>query len=81
MLSEFHSLNLKLCSKQYNKSYVLHLILVQQPSSGWQHNDSTKTEQAGHDNEQSMYSLMSMGDTLGKHHLLKGSCFFQLKNN
>ncbi len=27
---------------------------------GWQHNNSTKARQAGHANEQDMYSLMSM---------------------
>ncbi len=44
MLSELHSLNLKLCSKQqYNKKFVLHLIVVTQLSG-----------------EQSMYSVMSM---------------------
>jgi hypothetical protein len=32
-------------------------------SSGWQHNYSTKTRQAGRANEQSMYSLMSMSYT------------------
>jgi hypothetical protein len=53
------SLNLKLCSKQYNKKFVLHLIVVPQLSSGWQHNYSTKTWLAGQANEQSMYSLMS----------------------
>jgi hypothetical protein len=55
MLSELHSLNLKLCSKQYNKKFVLHLIVVPQLCSGWQHNYSTKTRQAGRANEQSMY--------------------------
>ncbi len=60
MLFELHSLNFKLCSKQYNKKFVLHLIMVQQLSSGWQHNYSTKTRQAGQANEQSMYSLTSM---------------------
>jgi hypothetical protein len=34
--------NLKLCSKQYNRIFVLHLIVVPQTSSGWQHNYSTK---------------------------------------
>jgi hypothetical protein len=63
MLSEFHSLNLKLCSKQYNKNFVLHLIVVQELSSGWQHNYSTKTSEAGRANEQSMRSLMSMDAT------------------
>jgi hypothetical protein len=60
MLSELHSLNLKLCSKQHNKNFVLHLIVVPQLCSGWRHNYSTKTRQAGWANEQSMYSLMSM---------------------
>jgi len=60
MLSELHSLNLKLCSKNYNKQFVLHPIVVPQLSNGWQHNNSTKTRQAGRANEQSMYSLMSM---------------------
>jgi hypothetical protein len=60
MLSEFHNLNLQLCSKQYNKNFVLHLIVAPQLCSGWQHNYSTKTRQAGRANEQSMYSLMSM---------------------
>jgi hypothetical protein len=60
MLSELCYLNLKLCSKQYNKSFVLHLILSPQLSSGWRHNYSNKTRQEGHANEQSMYSLFSM---------------------
>jgi hypothetical protein len=60
MLSELHSLNLILCNKQHNKKFVLHLIVVPQLSSGWQHNYSAKTRQAGWANEQSMYSLMSM---------------------
>jgi hypothetical protein len=38
----------------------LHLIVAPQPCSGWRHNYSTKTRQAGRANEQSMYSLMSM---------------------
>ncbi len=58
-----NSLNLKLCSKQYNKIFVLQLIVVPQLSSGYQHNYSTKTRQTGHANEQSTYSLMSMGGT------------------
>jgi hypothetical protein len=53
-------LNLKLCSKQYNKKFVLHLIVAPQLCSGWRHNYSTKTRQAGRADEQSMYSLMSM---------------------
>jgi hypothetical protein len=60
MLSELHNLSLKLCSKQYNKKIVLHLIVVPQLSSGWRHYYSTKTRQAGWANEQSMYSLMSI---------------------
>ncbi len=60
MLSELHSLNLKLYSKQYNKNFVLHLIVAPQQSSRWWHNYSTKPRQAGHADEQSMYSLMSM---------------------
>jgi len=55
MLSELHSLNLKLCSKQHNKNIVLDLIVAPQLSSGQQHNYSTKTRQAGHADEQSMY--------------------------
>jgi hypothetical protein len=53
-------LNLKLCSKQYNKNFVSRLIVAPQLSSIWQHNYSTKTRQAGRANEQSMYSLISM---------------------
>jgi hypothetical protein len=60
MLSELHSLNLKLCSKHYNKKFVLHLIVVPWLSIGWRHNYSTKTRQAGQASEQSLYSLMSM---------------------
>jgi len=63
MLSELHSLNVKLCSKQYNTKFVLHLIVAPQLCSGWRHNYSTKTKQAGRANEQSMYSLMSMFHT------------------
>jgi hypothetical protein len=59
MLYELHSLNLKLCSIQYNKKFVLHLIVASQLCSGWQHNYSTKTRQAGQTNEQSTYSHMS----------------------
>jgi len=64
MLSELHILNLKLCSKQYSKNIVLHLIVAPQQSSGWQHNYSTKTRQAGRTNEQSMYSLSVYGHGL-----------------
>jgi hypothetical protein len=60
MLSELHSFKFKLYSKQYNKIFVLHLIVAPQQSSGWRLNYSTKTRQAGHTDEQSMYSIMSM---------------------
>ncbi len=60
MLSEPHNLNSKLCSKQYNKNFVFHLIVAAQLGGGRQHNYSTKTRQAGWANEQYMYSLMSM---------------------
>ncbi len=46
MLSELHHLSLKLWGKQYNKIFVLHLIVVPQLKSGWQHKYSTKTRQA-----------------------------------
>jgi hypothetical protein len=60
MLSKLHSTNLKLGSKQYNIILHLHLIVSPQLSSGWRHNYSTKTRQAGSAVEQSMYSLMSL---------------------
>jgi hypothetical protein len=60
MLAELHSLNLKLCTKLYNKKIVLDLIVVPWPRSGRRHNYSTKTKQAHWANEKSMYSLMSM---------------------
>jgi hypothetical protein len=63
MLSKLHNLNLKLCSKQYNKYFALHLIVAPQLGSSWQHYYSTKTRQARYGNEQSMYSLMSMLST------------------
>ncbi len=37
------------------------MIVAPQLSSGWQHNYSNKTRQAGWANEQSIYYLMSMG--------------------
>jgi hypothetical protein len=55
MLSELHSLNLKLCSKQYNNIDLLHLIVAPQLSSGWWHSYSTEARLVGHANEQSMY--------------------------
>ncbi len=60
MLSELQSLNLTFWSKQYNKKFVLHLIVAPHLSSVRWHNCSTKTRQAGQANEQSIYSLMSM---------------------
>jgi hypothetical protein len=63
MLSELHTLNLKLCRKQCNK-FFFHLIVVPQLSSGWQHNYSTKTWQAGCTNGQSIYSLMAMQNSI-----------------
>ncbi len=67
-----------LCSKQYNKNFVLHLIVALQLRSGWWHNYSTKTRQAGRANEQSMYSLMSMGSTVTENSAhqpkVEGSC-------
>jgi len=35
MLSELQSFNLKLCSKQYSKIFVLHLVVTPKLSSGW----------------------------------------------
>jgi hypothetical protein len=58
MFSELHSLNLKLCSKQDNRYFVLHLIVAPQLSSGWRHICSTKTILVGSANEQSMNYLM-----------------------
>jgi hypothetical protein len=60
MLSENHNLNLKLCTKQYNKIDILHPIVVPQLSGSRQHNYPTKTRELGCANEQSTYSLMSM---------------------
>jgi hypothetical protein len=62
-LSEIHSLNLKLFSKQYYKRIVLHLIVVPQLSSGWRHNYSTKTWKAGWANKQSVYFSYVYGGT------------------
>jgi hypothetical protein len=59
MLSELHSLNLKLCSKQKNKKFVLHLIVAMQWLATQLLN---QIRQAGQANEQSIYSLMSMVD-------------------
>jgi hypothetical protein len=56
MLSELHNFNLKLCSKS-----TIKLLVATQLSGGWQHNYFTKIWQTGHANDQSMYSLMSVG--------------------
>jgi hypothetical protein len=48
-------LNLELCSKQYNKNDLLHLIVAPQLNGGWQHNYSTKTRQTGLAYGQSLY--------------------------
>jgi hypothetical protein len=48
------------CFKQHNKIKILHLTVVPKLSGGWQHNYSTKTRQASHANEQSIYYVMSM---------------------
>jgi hypothetical protein len=60
ILFKLHKLNLKLRNKQYNEIDILHLIVVPKLRGGRQHNYSTKTRQAGHANEQSIYSIMSM---------------------
>jgi hypothetical protein len=74
---ELHSLNLNLCSKQYNSKFVLHLIVAPQLSSGWGHNYSPKTRQAGQANEQSMYPPMSMCAALKRQTKIK----FQREKN
>ncbi len=58
MLSELHNLSSKLCSEQYNKNFVLHLIVVPQLGGRRRHNYSTKTRQAGRANEQSLMSMI-----------------------
>jgi hypothetical protein len=83
MLSKLHSSNLKLCSKQYHKQIVLHLIVVPQQNCGWQHNYSTKTRQAGRVNEQSMYSLISMAanNIQAKIQNINNLCWPNMKRN
>ncbi len=72
MLSALHSLNLKLCSKQYNKIVLLNLIVVPQLSSDWQHINPTKTRQKDCANEQYMNYLMSMVEYLPRPRKVKG---------
>ncbi len=74
---ELHRMNLKLYSKEYNKNFVLHLIVAPQLSSGWWHDYSTKTRQAGHANEQSMYSPMSMVYSIGHRETNKKMTFWK----
>ncbi len=45
----------------------LHLIAVPQLSGSWQHNYTTKVRQAGHADEQSIYSHMSMIESYNCH--------------
>ncbi len=52
MLPELHSLNSKLCGKQYNK--------IVQLSNGLQLLNLNKADKLGQSNEQSMYYFMSM---------------------
>jgi hypothetical protein len=53
-----------LCSKKYNKKFILHLIVALRLSSGWQHKPNlTKTRPAVWADEQSMYTPMSMDST------------------
>jgi hypothetical protein len=86
-----HSLNLKLCSKQLNKNFVLYLMLAPQLSSGWQHNYSTKTRQMGCANEQSIIlclcipkitikSYIKNAKPESDHDSLKSYCIYYGKN-
>jgi hypothetical protein len=52
MLNKF---DLELCFQEYYKIDLLHQIVASQLSGSWRHNYSTKTRQAGHANEQSIY--------------------------
>ncbi len=52
MFSEWQQLDLKLCSKHYYKTNLLHQIVMPQISGVLQHNYSTIT--AGHADEQFM---------------------------
>jgi hypothetical protein len=45
LIFRYHTLNLKLCSKQYNKIDILYQIVAPQLSGGWGHNYSTKLRQ------------------------------------
>ncbi len=58
----------------------MQLIVAPQLLGGWRHNYLTKTKQAGHANEQSMYSLMSMPVTKEKSFitLTPGACTIKL---
>jgi hypothetical protein len=50
-----YKFDLELCFQEYNKIDLLCQIVASQLSGGWRHNYSTKTRQAGHANEQSIY--------------------------
>jgi hypothetical protein len=54
----------QLCSKQYNKRFVLRLIVAPQLGGGQRHNYSTKTRQAGHANEQSYSYVYDVNPTV-----------------
>ncbi len=69
--SDLCNFNLKLGSKLYEKIGLTHMIVAPQISGGRQHNYSNKARQAGHANEQSIYSLMSLD--LTKNSFLKMS--------
>jgi hypothetical protein len=61
ILTELHTLDLILCHKLDYKIDLLRWIVVPQLSGGRLHSHSTKTRQAGRDNEQSIYSYLYMG--------------------
>jgi hypothetical protein len=54
ILFELHNFNIKLCSGQYNKIDLLHLIVTPLLGGGWQYTFSTKTRQTSCANEQSI---------------------------
>ncbi len=64
MLSELYSLNLKLWSKEDNKNFVLHLIVVPQLSSGWEHN--TQPKQGRWAGQWAVYVLSYVYETLAQ---------------
>ncbi len=50
-----YKFDLELCFQEYIKIDLLCQIVASQLSGGWRHNYPTKTRQAGHANEQSIY--------------------------